>query len=85
MQKKVDVAYAEDRIGRYIEYERLHFDKAKKVSKLKSSGMAVQSVLRVFGGLLKVWPWLLLADHSDLTVVAGIWVDPTRFCRSGTR
>ena len=54
MQKKVDVAYAEDRIGRYIEYERLHFDKAKKVSKLKSSGMAVQSVLRVFGGLLKV-------------------------------
>ena len=41
-------------MGQYIEYERLHFDASKKVSKLKSSGMAVRSVLQVFAGLLKV-------------------------------
>ena len=41
-------------MGQYIEYERLHFDASKKVSKLKSSSIAVRSVLQVFAGLLKV-------------------------------
>lgn len=47
----MDRAYAAERVGFYIEYEREHFDKKTNQVKMKRSGMAVGDIAKFCKGM----------------------------------